>query len=312
MISRRGLFRTAGAVAAGALVTQGMAGVRTGGEPSGDFIEVEGQRLHYRVLGETGPEVVVIHGASGNLLDWAEGLAPKMAETNRVLVLDRPGMGFSTRSEGGESPFVQARLLRAAAAQLGFGGAILVGHSYGGAVALAWALDAPETLASLLLLAAPSHVWEAPPSLRNRILVNPLGGPVLAHLAAAFVPDGVIESGVTNVFAPQAPPDAYAERINARRLLRPEILRNNAADLVALKGHIRQMQPRYGELAMPVELLHGDADTTVWLDIHSRPFAETVENARLTVLDGIGHMPHHVAKGEVLAALGRLNATYPR
>ncbi len=308
MMSRRRLFRTVGALAAGAFVTKGVAGVRTGGVPSGEFVEVEGQRLHYRLLGDAGPEVVVIHGASGNLLDWTEGLAPKMAETCRVLVMDRPGLGFSTRPGGGEDIFVQARLMRKAAGALGFRKAILVGHSFGGSVALAWALEAPQTVASLLLLAAPSHVWDAPPSVRNRVLADPLAGPVLAVLAGALVPDGMIEAGVRDVFAPQVPPEGYAAAIDARRLLRLEILRNNAADLVALKGHIGRMQPRYGSMAMPVELLHGNADGVVHLDIHSRPFAETVPGARLTVLDGIGHMPHHVAQGEVLAALGRLVA----
>jgi pimeloyl-ACP methyl ester carboxylesterase len=278
--------------------------------PTGEFIEIDGQRLHYRILGDDGPPVIGIHGASGNLLDWTAGVAPGMAETNRVLLFDRPGLGFSTRPANGSNPSVQAALMREAARQLGFERAILAGHSYGGAVALAWALDAPETVESLLLLAAPSQTWKTGPSLQNRIASNPVGGPILANLAAAFVPDSLIESNVAEVFAPQLPPENYAERINLRLTLQPAVIQANATDLVTLKSHINEMIPRYDALTMPVELLHGDADTTVGLEIHSRPLAARLPQARLEVLDGVGHMPHHVAQPAVLSALARLNAQY--
>jgi pimeloyl-ACP methyl ester carboxylesterase len=52
-------------------------------------------------------------------------------------------------------------------------------------------------------------------------------------------------------------------------------------------------------------MVHGDADTTVGLDIHSKPLEERLPHANLTVLPGIGHMPHHVREGEVVAAVKR-------
>ena len=66
------------------------------------------------------------------------------------------------------------------------------------------------------------------------------------------------------------------------------------------------MAPRYPSLAMPVEIVHGTADTTVSLSIHSEAMARQVAGARLTRLEGIGHMPHHVALPAVKAALDRL------
>ena len=69
----------------------------------------------------------------------------------------------------------------------------------------------------------------------------------------------------------------------------------SGSQLVALKGELGPLVPRYPGLQMPVELVHGDADRTVGLDIHSRPLARQVPGAGLTVLPGIGHMLHQVA-----------------
>ncbi|MHA3913629.1 alpha/beta fold hydrolase [Halovulum sp. GXIMD14793] len=279
-------------------------------QPSGKFVEVDGTRLHYRILGKDGPQVLAIHGASGNILDWIVGPAQAIAENHRLLLIDRPGLGYSDRApQDGSNPFVQARLMRRAETQLGFDAPILIGHSYGGAVALAWALDAPEVVPGLMLLAAPSHVWDGPPSLRNRRLAStPVLGQLATHLAAATVPQSMIDAAIDDVFAPQTPPPDYANRIEARLVLRPATQQANATDIATLKPHIRAMVPRYDSLTMPIELLHGDADTTVGLSIHSEPFAQRLPNAHLTVLDGIGHMPHHARPNEVLAALNRLTA----
>jgi pimeloyl-ACP methyl ester carboxylesterase len=197
--------------------------------------------------------------------------------------------------------------MRKAATELGWGKALLIGHSFGGSVALAWTLDAPETVSGLMLLAAPSHVWSTGPSLRNRIASNPIGGPILANLAAAFVPDRMIEASIRDVFAPQAPPDNYAEDIAVRLSLQPDVIQANATDLVRLKTHIHRMVPLYDSLTMPVEIIHGTADTIVWPNIHSIPLAERLPHANLQLLDGIGHMPHHTSTSAMLDALDRLN-----
>ncbi len=88
--------------------------------------------------------------------------------------------------------------------------------------------------------------------------------------------------------------------------MRRETLRANARQVSALKAHLKDMRPRYGEITVPVEIIHGTADRIVGFDIHSRPLAEQLPNARLTPLPGIGHMPHHVAQDTVIAVLDRL------
>lgn len=310
MSDRRRFLIGAGGTLAAVAATKVIAGMRhRNTRPTGQFIDIDGTRLHYKILGESGPKVVIIHGASGNLLDWTIGPALEIAKNNRVLLFDRPGLGFSDRApKNGSSLSVQAALMRKAALRLGWDKHMLIGHSYGGSVALSWSLDAPETVSSLLLLAAPSHVWPTGPSLRNRIASNPVGGPILSHLAAAFVPQSMIEDSVKSVFAPQSPPDNYAERINVHLVLQPQIIQNNARDVTQLKTFIREMQPRYEELTMPVTMLHGDADKTVDLEIHSIAMSKRLPHAKLEVLKGIGHMPHHVSLSEVLAAISAMHS----
>jgi pimeloyl-ACP methyl ester carboxylesterase len=276
---------------------------------SGRTIDVDGVPVHFERSGAGSP-VVLLHGASGNLRDWTLRAAPEIARSHDVIAFDRPGLGLSGwPATGGERASVQAALMRGALHRIGVGRVTLVGHSYGGSVALAWALDAPETLDGLMLLAAPSHVWPGGLAVTTDLLANPLSGPILARSLPPLLPDAYLRHAASAVFAPQAAPDGYVEHLQRRLLLDPGVLRRNARQLDALKPEIRSMVPRYPAMALPTEILHGTADSTVFIDIHSEVLARQLPRARLTRLDGIGHMPHHAALPEVLAALARLAPT---
>jgi pimeloyl-ACP methyl ester carboxylesterase len=271
-----------------------------------DFVVVDGVPIHYVRLG-SGPPVVLIHGASGNLREWTFRAAPKLAERYTIIAFDRPGHGLSGwPGEAGVTLSLQAALLRKALAQLGISRAVLIGHSYGGSVALAWAIDAPQSVSGLMLLGAPSQVWPGGLALSTDLLAAPVLGPALAYALPKLVTESFATNAAGSVFAPQQAPEGYVEHLGLGLVLQPQSLRINALQLTALKEQIRAMVPHYPELGMPVEILHGTADTTVGLDIHSVPLAAQVPNARLTVLEGVGHMIHHVAFLEVEAALDRL------
>jgi pimeloyl-ACP methyl ester carboxylesterase len=266
-------------------------------------VEIDGVPIHLARAGR-GQPLVLIHGASGNLNDMTFRLAPALAERFEVIAVDRPGHGRSgVPSGGGVSIDEQARLLRGALAQLGVTRAIVVGHSYGGSVALAWAVAAPDSVAALVLLAAPSQIWRGGLGATNDILANPLTGPAVAWSIPRLVTDDFAARTVASVFAPQTSPNGYLEHLDLGLVLQPSSLRENARQLVALKEELRPMVPAYPGLPMPVALVHGDADETVGLDIHSRPFARQVPQARLTVLPGMGHMIHQVATDDVVASI---------
>ena len=273
--------------------------------PEGQFIRVDGRLVHAVVMG-SGPDLVLIHGASGNTRDMTFALAPRLAEHYRVIVLDRPGLGYTDRiGAGGASITEQAALLQSAAATLGATRPIVLGHSYGGAVALAWAVTRPDTLAALVSVAGAAKPWDAPLPPLYRLLSHPLLGPLAAPLLTAFVPDSYVENAVAEIFAPQEPPEGYLAHVGAPLTLRRETLRENALQRANLLSEVEALHTRYGEIAIPVEIVHGTADTTVGLAIHARPLADQVPGAHLAALDGIGHMPHHVATESVIAAIHR-------
>lgn len=273
--------------------------------PLGQFLTVNGTQVHYVTKG-TGPDLVLIHGASGNLRDFTFSLVDKLANHYRVTAFDRPGLGYTERiNPNGTTLIEQATLLADASDQLGLQRPMVLGQSYGGAVALAWAVERPDSLSALVLLAAASNPWTTDLSLFYKITSNDLGSATVVPALTAFVPTPVVDNAIESVFAPQKEPEGYAEYIGAPLTLRRDTMRANAMQRANLLDEIQALYPRYGAITVPTEILHGDADTTVGLSIHSIPLSQQISDATLTVLKGIGHMPHHAAEPEVIAAIDR-------
>ncbi len=274
--------------------------------PTGHFVTVEGQQVHLQEQG-SGPDLVLIHGASGNLRDFTMGLSERLAERYHVIAVDRPGLGYSDPMKDGD-PSVggQARILRGAVAQLGVTQPIVLGQSYGGAVALAWALQ--ERPAALVLVSGASMPWPGTLDSWYRATSSPLGRVTLVPLAAAFVPESYIRRAIEGVFAPDAPPPGYAEQLGVGLSLRRTALETNARQINALRSEVVKMEPLYPSLGLPVELIHGDADTVVPLKVHAERLAPLLPDAVLTVLPGAGHMPHHTHPDAVIAAIDRAAA----
>lgn len=276
--------------------------------PEGQILDVDGTAIHVVVMG-SGPDVVLIHGASGNTRDMTFSLAPRLAARYRVIVFDRPGLGYSdTLTPKGGTIAQQAEVLARAARMLGAERPIVMGQSYGGAVALAWALNRPDALSALVPLAAASHPWDTPLDPLYRVTSNPIGQAVVVPLITAFVPDSTVKSAVEGVFAPQSAPEGYADHVGAGLTLRRRTMRANALQRAHLLDQIKAQYGQYGTITVPTEILHGTADTTVSLTIHSEPLAQAIPGAVLTRLDGIGHMPQHVAEDAVVAAIERAAA----
>ncbi|WP_370228956.1 alpha/beta fold hydrolase [Cognatishimia sp.] len=273
--------------------------------PLGQIVEVDGHQIHALVKG-TGPDLVLIHGSSGNLRDFTFSLVDQLSDRYRVIVFDRPGLGYSDPvNPKGASIFEQAAVLQKAAAQLGAEKPIVLGQSYGGSVALAWAVDHPDALSALVTLAAPGKPWDS--ALPRLYVLNshPLWGRLLPPVISAWISPQRVAREVEAVFTPQAAPEGYAEHFGTGLTLRRKSLRANALQRAHLLSEIDILSPRLAEISVPMQILHGDVDTTVSLDIHARPMATEISTAELSILPGIGHMPHHVAQSDVLAAIDR-------
>ena len=273
--------------------------------PQGQFVQVGGHRVHALTMGE-GPDVVLIHGASGNIRDMTHSLAPRLARHYRVTIFDRPGLGYTDRiNTTGATIRQQAELLSGAARQLGLEAPIVVGHSYGGAVALAWAVHEPRYISALVPLSSPAQPWTSPLSTYYKVLSHPLLGPLVIPFLTAFVHDERVEREVASIFEPNTVPEGYTGHIGAGLTLRRGTLRANALQRANLLPEIRELHHQYDRIQVPVEIVHGTADTIVGLPIHAEPLQARVPTANLTRLTGIGHMPHHVAQNAVVAAIDR-------
>src|SRR5215470_17571269 len=281
---------------------------------SGRFVEVKGGRLHVMEVGASAREdelpIVLVHGASGNLEDLHLALGGRLAVSRRVILVDRPGHGWSDRPGGvaDASPARQAALIAQALGRIGVERFVLLGHSLGGAVASAFALAYPSRVAGLVLLAPVTHRWEGGLAWYNAILSTPVIGPMFARTVALPLAVLLLDRGIASVFAPQPAPADYVRRAAIRLLLRPAEFVANAQDIAALKAFVTAQAPRYGEIAAPTVILTGSADRTVSPHIHARAIAAAVPNARLVILAGVGHMPHHVDADAVVAAISQLPA----
>ena len=173
-------------------------------------------------------------------------------------------------------------------------------------MALAWAIRKPDPAPlALVLLAAPSLPWRDRLDRWYRLTATGLGRALAVPVAAAFTRDGYVRSSMNAIFAPDAVPQGYAENIGTGLTLRRSCLTNNARQVNALRAEIVAQQAAYPALTLPVELLHGDADTVVPLTVHSLPLAQIIPSAHLEVIQGGGHMPHQIHPDLVLAAVDR-------
>ncbi len=298
----------------GALTLLEAARIEAAHPASGRFIEVEGGRLHVLELVPSGPEeqlpVVLVHGASGNLNDLRLALGDRLAMNRRVILVDRPGHGWSDRPGGGAdaSPARQAALIMEALDRMNVEQFVLLGHSLGGAVASALAIAWPERVAGLVLLAPVTHPWEGSIDWYNVVLSTPVIGRLFAHTVALPLSLLLLDGGVASVFAPQSAPADYVRRAAIRLLLRPAQFVANAQDIAALKAFVAAQVSRYAEIGVPTIIVTGSADGTVSPQLHARAFAAAVPRARLVMLAGIGHMPHHVEPDQVVAAVEHLAA----
>ena len=291
-----------------ALITQaGVLVLQRSYPAQGVMVEVTGATLNVVDIGPrdaAGPPIVLIHGASSNLKAMQQPLGDLLAGRHRVILIDRPGHGWSPRArEADSTPAIQGQMIDAALEKLGIGPAILVVHSWAGALGARMALDYPDRVAGLVLLAPALYPWSGGVGWYNDVVTTPVIGPLLAYTITLPLGYFLTEPGARHAFLPQTMPENFVSDTATALLLRPREFLANARDLVTLKAAVREQSPRYLEIKVPAVVIAGDADTTVWPTIHSRPFAAAVPNAKLIMLPGVGHLVQNAAPELVISEI---------
>ncbi|WP_020683802.1 alpha/beta fold hydrolase [Marinobacterium rhizophilum] len=271
--------------------------------PLGDFLEVDGVRMHYREAG-SGPALVLIHGSSANLRDFSTSLFTPLSQNYRVIAIDRPGHGYSERPKGAwPDPGRQAELIHQLLQQLKVERPVLVGHSWGGSVVLAYMLAYPDETAAGVLLAGATHPWTGGVAWYNSLAGVPLLGPVFAHTLVYPLGSFLLHDAVAGVFAPNPVPKEYYASAGVGLFLRPQTFLANAQDARGLSDFLVTQSLHYDEISQPLLLLTGHDDILVPAWNHSERLARQAPNAEQIEFEATGHALHNAHSARVAAVI---------
>ena len=259
--------------------------------PQGRFIEIDGTRIHYLDQGE-GPVIVMIHGLGGQMRNFTHSLLDRLTDEFRVILIDRAGSGYSTRSRRMSAGLKAQGALTAKLIQaLHLHRPLVVGHSLGGAVALATALDHPDCVSGLALISPLTHIEETAPAsfrglaIRSRLLRS-LAAWTLATPLAILNGKKVLAV----VFGPDLPPQDFATKGGGLLGLRPRSFYSASTDMVAVNDDLPGMVARYPSLSLPVSILFGTDDGILDYRSHGTALQNKVAGVELKLLPGRGHM----------------------
>ena len=254
-----------------------------------------------------GPPVVLIHGLPGTAQDF-EAVTPLLAG-RRTIAYDRPGFGFS---DGGHHAFdEQLETLHALLTRLRAERPVLVGHSYGGTVALAYAARHPHDVRGLVLVDAAAAGTDSNAFERAQVrLIQALSWPVVQPLA-----DVTFSQLLRTVSGKQGDAEAFDpgevdERHEAHLLslnMQHDDLDAFADEALEVEDVIADLDRRLPSIETPAIVIQGDGDKLVAPE-RGRKIAATLPNARLVMVSG-GHMPIYVHPARVAAAVRAVAAT---
>ncbi len=280
--------------------------------PIGTFKTIDGHKMHYIDVPPAAktslPPAVFVHGASGNLRDQMLAFREKMAGSRRLIFIDRPGHGYSGRDpENGHDPSRQAEAIDKLLQELKIPEAVMVGHSFGGAIIAAFGVHFPERTRGLVFLAPATHPWPGGISWYYNIATIPLVGFLFTELLT--LPAGMVQMkrGIEGVFAPDKPPEHYFQESGTELVLRPETFRNNAKDVACLHKSVSALSPRYREIKSPTVIITGDSDDVVLAHIHSEGLARDIAGAKLVWFKNMGHKPDFAATATAIEAINEVS-----
>lgn len=273
--------------------------------PIGRFLHVDGVRLHYIERGH-GQPLVLIHGNGTMIQDFTvSGLVDRLAERYRVIVIDRPGYGYSSRPRQLWTPRAHARLFHKALAQLGVQQALVYGHSWGTLVAVALALEDPSHVRGLVL----GSGYYFPTLRADTFLLSPPAipviGDVMRYTISPLIARATLPGMIKRVFQPAPVPERFEQEFPKALMLRPSPLRAAAEDAALMVPSAMELERHYKDLNVPVTIITGADDQIADVERQSKRLHQVLSGSELILLPGLGHMVHHLAPDAVVAAIDR-------
>ena len=281
--------------------------------PEGQFLTVDGVRLHYVDSGGDKSPVVLLHGNGTMIADMAiSGLLERVSRQHRTIAFDRPGFGYSSRPRDKDwTPSDQASLLCKAFARLGIEKPLVVAHSWGTLVALALALD-EDAVSGLVLISG----YFYPTARMDVALLSPpfvpLLGDIMRYTVSPLLGRALAPLMMSKSFAPSTVTEDFRSRFPLDLALRPSQLRASAEETASMTSAAAAFQSHYRSLQLPAFIIAGAGDRIVNVDQQSRRLARDLPGSALWVLPGLGHMLHHSVPDQVMEAIEMLSKRISR
>jgi pimeloyl-ACP methyl ester carboxylesterase len=279
-------------------------------KPRGSFVSVDGLRIHYIERAGQGVPVVLLHGLPGTAEDWNE-VTPLLAG-HRTIAIDRPGFGYSS---GGYVKFDrQIEVIDALLHRLRVLQPILVGHSYGGTMALAFAERHPSELRALVLVdaaAGGTHVgsFEQAQAHAVKFLQLPVIHQISDVTFGQLLDTVSVDMTDGKAFHPQPVAAAHRHRVLAINMTSGN-LKAYAGEELEANGVFDRIDPRLGSIQIPTIVMQGEKDKLV-KPKYGRKIAATLPDARLEMIHG-GHMAPYTHPYAIAAAVSAAEATLGR
>lgn len=273
--------------------------------PSGKFIDIDGNRIHYVETGE-GKPIVFVHGLGGQLHHFRHPTFPNLPGY-RLIALDRPGSGYSVRARGATARLPeQAKVVADFIRELGLEKPLLVGHSLGGAVALTVALNHPDVISGVVALAPLTHMEdEIRAEFKALYIPSKLKRWLIAHTTAVPTSLKYAPQTLDFVFGPQKWPEDYVTAGGGMLGLRPGHFYATSSDIVAIEKDLGALEKRYGEIRLPAAMMFGTGDRVLDHTRHGLPMRDIIPALDFEVLDGQGHMLQFTASERVVDLIRR-------
>ncbi len=249
-----------------------------------------------------GEPILLLHGLGTSGYTWRH-LVPELAKTHRVITLDLKGFGASDKPDDGKySVLDQAALVKAFIEQKNLRNLTVIGHSFGGGVTLALALDMAEARPKRLkrIVLVDTIAYKQPLPIFFQLLITP----GIGDLGMTLIPAEVQIAEALNIAyydkekIPQDLIERYAEPL--RSLEAKAALRKTVEQLIP--DDIETFTERYQSLTLPVLIVWCEQDKIVPL-ADGRRLARDIKTATLHVLKHCGHMPQEETPEETLKAI---------
>jgi pimeloyl-ACP methyl ester carboxylesterase len=257
-------------------------------QPREYYLNVENTRVRYVEAG-AGSVIVMIHGNAGSVDDFDFKSLGILCRDHRVIAVDRPGHGKSDRPNGSNATLeFQTRLLHETISRLGVTRPLLVGHSWGGSLALAYAVEYPGELSGIVLLAPAAYSDGGADQFMRAIVKTPVIGDISITLGRVIFGKHLLKKELEKAFYPDTVPEEYLRHASSS-WLRHKQLRAYLEDEYSLDKDLEKISKHYTDIRIPVVIVTGDHDRVVSAKQNAYRLKTSIAQSQLLELKNTGH-----------------------